>query len=60
MSQPDGKLAMRGQPSEQERREALETIPQQIAELKAKYVDGKEEFVIHFKSGAPVVLAVEA
>lgn len=25
---------------EQERREALETIPQQIAELKAKYVEG--------------------
>lgn len=26
--------------AEQERREALETIPQQIAELKAKYVEG--------------------
>ena len=25
---------------EQERREALETIPQHIAELKAKYVEG--------------------
>lgn len=26
--------------AEQERREALETIPQQIAELKQKYVEG--------------------